>query len=119
MPHSVRFGRRDEVWLDLGGAEALNGKHGNVEDVLELDESSRDGDTDMVLYFSTLASGIAPEDEEACVKGIWADGSGQEYKFFGCDSIATESSPWPKATAAEATTPVTPTHELYLPHTAK
>ena len=57
------------------------------EDSYELDETTRDGDTDVVLHFRARQSGIAVGDVEACVKGQFTDPSGDIYKFFGCDEI--------------------------------
>ncbi|MDT8307024.1 MAG: S8 family serine peptidase [Anaerolineae bacterium] len=85
-PLSVRFGPPDEVWNETGGAfEAHN--RGHIEDSRELDESTRDGDLDMVLHFHVRETGIGPGDTEACVKGQWVDGNGDPHTFFGCDSV--------------------------------
>ncbi len=87
-PLSVRFGPRAAVWMDTGGAFEIHNK-GHIEDSYELDERTRDGDQDMVLHFSTLATGIQPSDTEACVKGEWVDSGGGVHQFFGCDSVRT------------------------------
>jgi uncharacterized repeat protein (TIGR01451 family) len=85
-PLSVRFGPPDVVWDETGGAfEAHN--RGHIEDSLELDEVTRDGDLDMVLHFHVQETGIGPGDTEACVKGQWIDGNGDPHTFFGCDSV--------------------------------
>lgn len=85
-PLSVRFGPRACVWADeCGATEAHN--RGHLEDVVELDERTKDGDKDMVLHFSTQATGITPGMTEACVKGAWLDAAGARHTFFGCDSV--------------------------------
>jgi hypothetical protein len=91
-PLSVRFGRRDAVWTETGGAFESHGR-GHIEDSYELDEATRDGDLDMVLHFLTRETGILPGDTEACVKGTWVDGGGAVHKFFGCDSVRTVPGP--------------------------
>jgi len=87
-PLSVRFGTRDEVWAESGGAFEAHGT-GHIEDSRELDESTRDGDLDTVLHFSVQDTGIMAGDVEACIKGDWIDPSGNVHKFFGCDDIRT------------------------------
>ena len=84
-PLSVRFGLRDEVWGENGGAFEAH-ERGHIEDSYELDEATRDGDEDMVLHFETQETGIGVDTTEACAKGEWSDG-GHTYKFFGCDSV--------------------------------
>ena len=85
-PLSVRFGPPDAVWDETGGAfEAHN--RGHLEDSKELDESTQDGDLDMVLHFHVRETDIGPGDTEACVKGEWIDGGGATHTFFGCDSV--------------------------------
>jgi uncharacterized repeat protein (TIGR01451 family) len=85
---TVRFGPRDLVWQELGGAPHFH-RTGHIEDSYELDEVTRDGDLDMVLHFLTALTGIQRGDVEACVKGQWTDGLGEVHKFFGCDSVRT------------------------------
>ena len=85
-PLSVRFGPPDEVWDETGGAFEAHGR-GHVEDSIEMDESTQDGDMDMVLHFHVRETGIGPGDTEACVKGEWIDEGGATHTFFGCDSV--------------------------------
>ena len=85
-PLSVRFGPRACVWADECGAFEAH-KRGHIEDVVELDEKTKDRDKDMVLHFTTLETGITPGMGEACVKGTWLDAAGGRHTFFGCDSI--------------------------------
>jgi uncharacterized repeat protein (TIGR01451 family) len=80
-PLSVRFGP-SAVVLSGGGAAEVHGK-GHLEDAYELDETTRDGDVDMVLHFRVSASGLIGTSTEACVRGTFTSGS----TFFGCDSI--------------------------------
>jgi hypothetical protein len=85
-PLSVRFGPAGLVFDETGGAFESHGR-GHLEDAFELDEVTKDGDTDMVLHFKTKETGIGPGDTEACVKGEWVDDMGMTHKFFGCDAI--------------------------------
>lgn len=85
-PLSVRFGQREAVFAETGGAFERHGK-GHIEDAFDLDETTKDGDLDMVLHFLAAESGLTATDTEACVKGSWTDGLGMVHKFFGCDSI--------------------------------
>jgi hypothetical protein len=85
-PLSVRFGPYDEVWAETGGAFEAHDR-GHIEDSLELDETTRDGDLDMVLHFDTQETDLAYGDERACAKGIWRDGEGNVHTFFGCDAV--------------------------------
>jgi uncharacterized repeat protein (TIGR01451 family) len=88
VPTSVRFGPRDEIWAETGGAGEMHHR-GHLEDGLELDESTRDGDLDMVLHFRTPETGLVAEDVEACIKGEWLDELGGTHSFFGCDLLRT------------------------------
>lgn len=87
-PLSVRFGPREAVWTETGGAFEAHDR-GHIEDSYELDEMTRDGDMDMVLHFRTQETGIQAGDVEACVKGDWMDLGGNVHSFFGCDSVRT------------------------------
>ena len=85
-PASVRFGPPDAVWAGTGGA-AIAHKDGHLEDSIELDESTMDGDLDLVLHFRTQETGIESGDTEACAKGEFAGTGGAMYQFFGCDLV--------------------------------
>ncbi|MHC4800156.1 MAG: hypothetical protein ACYTF1_26245, partial [Planctomycetota bacterium] len=85
---SVRFGHESLVWPNIGGAPETH-ERGHLEDSLELDESTADGDLDMVLHFRVKQTGIQPGLPEACVKGLWDAGGGEMHVFFGCDSVRT------------------------------
>lgn len=83
---TVRFGTRDEVWTETGGAVHRH-RTPHFEDSVELDEVTRDGDTDLVLQFISGDSSLTTADTEACVKGEWTDAAGDVHSFFGCDTI--------------------------------
>jgi uncharacterized repeat protein (TIGR01451 family) len=85
-PLSVRFGPRDTVWAETGGAVEWHGR-GHVKDSFELDEVTKDGDLDLVLHFRASETGIQKTDTEACAKGEWVDAGGGVHKFFGCDEV--------------------------------
>lgn len=87
-PLTVRFGTPEEAFDETSGAFERHGR-GHPEDAFELDETTEDGDLDMVLHFKVQETGIQPGDTEACVKGEWVDGNGDVHKFFGCDVIRT------------------------------
>ena len=87
-PLSVRFGPRTAVWYETGGAFEIHDM-GHVEDSYELDETTMDGDLDMVLHFATGETGILRGDTEVCIKGAWTDAGSNVHKFFGCDSVRT------------------------------
>ncbi len=84
-PLSVFFGTEGEVFGGLGGAEETHARS-HLEDTFELDERTRDGDTDNVLHFAADATSLTPADTEACVFGSFTVGS-DTFHFFGCDSV--------------------------------
>ena len=59
VPTSVRFGTEAETFAETGGAFEVHGR-GHPEDALEMNESSRDGDSDMVLHFRWAKLASAP-----------------------------------------------------------
>jgi hypothetical protein len=84
-PLSVRFGPPAIFGDDgLGAFETHN--RGHYEDSIELDEQTRDGDTDLVLHFKMQDAGFDGTETEACVKGEYTDNTGT-HQFFGCDAI--------------------------------
>ena len=83
-PLSVRFGS-ESLLLAGAGVPETHGK-GHPEKSLELDEKTRDGDTDMVLHFSPRRAALAPTDTFGCVVGRTATPSGP-ITFFGCDKV--------------------------------
>lgn len=77
---SLRFGPL--AVLDAGGGGTpVGGAH--LEDAVERDEVTRDGDTDMVLHFSPVESGITTATTEVCLRGTLMDGT----PFQACDAI--------------------------------
>jgi hypothetical protein len=86
-PASVRFGPPDVIWMETGGASPRHRRGFHIEDSYELDETTRDGDLDMVLHFVADETGLEVTDTEACAKGAWIDGAGNQHKFFGCDAV--------------------------------
>jgi hypothetical protein len=85
-PLSVRFGPEAVAWA--GGGALGDHSRGHIEDALELDEVTLDGDPDMVLHFWTPVTGIVDGETSACVRGL-LDAGGSTYSFFGCDTIHT------------------------------
>jgi uncharacterized repeat protein (TIGR01451 family) len=86
QPLTVLFGTEAGLFNTAEeGAPEVHGR-GHLEDSYELDERTRDGDTDMVLHFEVSVSGLAVGDTEACVKGRFTSGS-DTFTFFGCDSV--------------------------------
>ncbi|MCX2180847.1 hypothetical protein KV205_09940 [Streptomyces sp. SKN60] len=68
------------------GAQEIHGR-GHPGDSYELDERTRDGDTDLVLHFKPSESGLTPDTTRACLKGKYRAAGGQVYTFLGCDSV--------------------------------
>ena len=87
-PLSVRFGTESALFnVGLPGGASEDHEMGHPDDSYELDESTQDGDTDMVLHFATQDAGLSSGDAEACVIGTFTGIDGNTYTFFGCDSI--------------------------------
>ena len=77
-PLSVRFGQRDLIWTETGGApEAHNRGHKNSRG--------------MMLHFTVANTGLVAGETEACLKGTWTDANKNIYKFFGCDKVQVRS----------------------------
>ncbi|KOU61859.1 DUF11 domain-containing protein [Streptomyces virginiae] len=68
------------------GAPEVHGRS-HLEDSYELDERTRDRDTDDVLHFKPSASGLTLTSTRACLKGKYRAPGGQVYTFLGCDSV--------------------------------
>jgi photosystem II stability/assembly factor-like uncharacterized protein len=85
-PASVRFGSATLVFSGTGGAAPIHGA-GHIEDSYELDETTRDGDLDMVLQFRVADSDLTSSSTEGCVSGSYHDAGGASRRFFGCDSV--------------------------------
>jgi uncharacterized repeat protein (TIGR01451 family) len=80
---SVRFGSASAV---LAGNGALAKKDAHPEDAYELDETTKDGDIDLVLHFRVADSGLTTLSTQGCVAGTFGPG----YRFFGCDSVVVK-----------------------------
>ncbi|WP_144122600.1 hypothetical protein [Catellatospora sichuanensis] len=81
---TVRVGVRGPLIATSTGAPETHGKV-HLEDSLELDEQTRDGDKDGVLHVRADQLGIQPGTVEICVRGRSGPGAGTS--FFGCDHI--------------------------------
>ncbi|MFE2322416.1 CARDB domain-containing protein [Streptomyces sp. NPDC059385] len=68
------------------GAREIHGR-GHPEDSYELDERTRDRDTDLVMHFKPSESGLTLGSTRACLKGRYRATGGQVYTFLGCDSV--------------------------------
>ncbi|MGW2563115.1 CARDB domain-containing protein [Streptomyces sp. NPDC001514] len=68
------------------GARETHGR-GHPGDSYELDERTRDGDTDLVLHFKPNESGLNLTSTRACLKGKYRAPGGQVHTFLGCDSV--------------------------------
>ncbi|GAA1857874.1 hypothetical protein [Asanoa iriomotensis] len=81
---TLRLGSPSRILAGLGARET----HGKIhpEDVEELDERTRDGDTDAMLHFDPKADGLAVGDTSACVYGRLRV-AGAMVAFYGCDRV--------------------------------
>ena len=88
QPLTVRWGLRANVFnvATVTGAKEIHDQ-GHLERSYELDEKTRDADTDMVMHFKPSASGLTLKSTEACVKGKFTAANGSVYTFFGCDAV--------------------------------
>lgn len=84
-PLSVRFG--PQLVLEGGGGAAESHDRGHLEDSLEMDELTSDGDLDLVLHFKAQETGMDTDTTELCIVGEYTDSSGGRHTFFGCDSV--------------------------------
>jgi uncharacterized repeat protein (TIGR01451 family) len=85
---SVRWGLRSNLLntaTPTGAAES-HGK-GHPERSYELDETTVDGDLDLVLHFKPSESGLTAASTEGCLKGRLRGADGGSYTFLGCDSV--------------------------------
>lgn len=80
-PATLRFGSRGGVESGSGAPEAHDRIH--VEDALELDDVTLDGDLDALTHHDLHSSGLGATDGDACVRGRTRAGTG----FLGCDEI--------------------------------
>jgi len=84
-PLTVRFGTPSEVWAGTGTPEVH--ARGHVENAVEPDEATLDGDNDMVLHFLATNTSLQVGDTRACVGGEFAAADGAVLRFFGCDDV--------------------------------
>jgi hypothetical protein len=81
---SVRIGARTALVRTNTGAPETHGRI-HLEDVVELDETTEDGDSDAMLHARATAVPVVPTTTELCVRGRFGPGSGAA--FFGCDHV--------------------------------
>ena len=82
-PLSARFGPLAVVTAGGGAPEAH--ARGHLEDAVERsDETTRDGDLDMVLHFRTQLSALSGSETEVCVRGTFGP---NDWLFQGCDIV--------------------------------
>jgi hypothetical protein len=82
---SVRVGTADALIAGAGSGES----HGKLhpKDVREPDAKKGDGDVDALLHFDVAGSGLATTSDEVWVLGAYTLESGENARFFGCDSV--------------------------------
>lgn len=81
---SVRVGARTALVGTNTGAPETHGRI-HLEDVVELDETTKDGDWDAMLHARASAVPVVATTTELCVRGRFGPGSGTT--FFGCDHV--------------------------------
>jgi uncharacterized repeat protein (TIGR01451 family) len=87
QPLTVLYGLESNLLNSATPTGAPEVHHqGHLERSYELDEKTRDADTDMLLHFVTDQSGVGLTTTKACIKGKFTSGS-NTFTFFGCDSI--------------------------------
>jgi hypothetical protein len=70
-----------------GAGAPIRHVRGHVEDALERDEVTRDGDADLVLHFRASETGLAPGGSEVCLRGEYLTPAANPATFYGCDGI--------------------------------
>ena len=83
-PSTVRFGT-ESVVAGGGGAGEVHGR-GHPADSYELDETTRDGDLDLVLHFRIAESSLVAGSGTVCVRGTLSTPTGPA-SFLGCDTV--------------------------------
>ncbi len=81
---TVRVGVRGALVATGTGAPEMHGKV-HLEDSVELDEHTRDGDADGVVHARADQIPVQTSTTELCVRGRF--GAGASTTFFGCDHI--------------------------------
>jgi hypothetical protein len=87
-PASVRFGTKST--LQEGGGAMASPNMGFIKDSHELDDKTKDGDSDMMLLFETTEAGFDQQSTEACMVGTYLGEDNQLHKFFGCDMVQVQ-----------------------------
>jgi hypothetical protein len=82
---TLRLASPTRILAGLGARE----RHGKIhpENVEEMDERTRDGDTDAMLHFDPKTDGLAVGDTSACVYGRLRV-AGAMVAFYGCDRVS-------------------------------
>ncbi|GII59108.1 hypothetical protein Pth03_74970 [Planotetraspora thailandica] len=82
------WGLRDKLFNTATptGAREVHGR-GHRERSYELDEKTRDADTDLVLHFKPSGSGLTLTSTRACLKGKYLAPDAGVYTFLGCDTV--------------------------------
>lgn len=70
-----------------GGGAPIRHARGHVEDALERDEVTRDGDDDLLLHFRASQTGLVPHSTGVCVRGVYLTPAATPATFYGCDGI--------------------------------
>ena len=85
---STLWGLRENLFNTASPSGALE-QHGrgHPERSYELDERTRDADTDLVLHFRPSDSGMTATTTRACLKGTYRTADGNVYTFLGCDTV--------------------------------
>ncbi len=91
-PITVRFGPRDLVWSNTGGASEVHGT-----------DHSNGNNGQRMYHFRARETGLNPGHTEACMKGTWRDALGNPHTFFGCKQVTvTGAKASVSATSADA-----------------
>jgi len=86
QPLTIRLGTRTTLVATNTGAPEVHRKI-HPENVFELNESTRDTDTDVIVHFDSPAVPVTVGTTELCVRGRFGPGGGKT--FFGCDRMLT------------------------------
>lgn len=82
---TLRFGPPGAT---AGGASESHQKE-HPDDALELDETTHDGDTDLLAHFDVEETRFRPGDERGCVSGRYLSSDGISFlAFYGCDRVS-------------------------------
>jgi hypothetical protein len=83
QPASARFGTLGV--LGLGGGSGATQSF--ARDSFEMDDRTRDGDTDLVLHFGIAGTGADAATDALCVVGQFLADGGALHTFLGCDMV--------------------------------